>query len=163
MWVTYGEKLNIGCSYMYIDGWTNIDINPECKPDLVCDIRDIDSKFEEHSIDIILVSHTLEHILLEEAKPTLEKLSKILKSGGHLVIEVPDCEDLDERVERGEMDEHGRQIWLQGSPNEQWQSHKVHYTEDILWKVLAEAGFTNFRRNPEVSIPVPCIRFDIKV
>lgn len=162
MWVTYGKKLNIGCFYMYIDGWINIDINPNCNPDFVCDIRDIDSNFDENSVDIILVSHTLEHIPPEEAKPALEKLSKILKPEGHLVIEVPDCEDLDGRIERKEMDEHARQIWLRGSPNEQWQEHKTLYTEDLLRQVLIDAGFTNFQRNSNVGIPAYCIRFDIR-
>lgn len=162
MWITHGKKLNIGCFYMYIDGWINIDVNPKCKPDLVCDVREIDSKFEENSVDIILLSHTLEHLYLEEAKPTLEKLSKILKPGGYLIIEVPDCEGLDERVEKGEMDEQGKQIWLYGSPNEKYQEHKTLYTEEILRKVIIDAGFTNFQRNSTVGIPAYCIRFDIR-
>lgn len=57
-------KLNLGCGVGRRDGYVNIDINPDCKPDALMDIprESLWRRFGENSVDEIYTSHTLEHL-----------------------------------------------------------------------------------------------------
>jgi predicted SAM-dependent methyltransferase len=67
--------LNLGCGYRKIKDAINIDIDPECRPDKICDINHL--PYPDNSIDEIIMHHCLEHndphVLLKEvyrvAKP----------------------------------------------------------------------------------------------
>lgn len=57
-------KLHIGCGGNRLDGFVNIDINPECRPDVVMDLpRDsLVRRFGENSVSEIYSCHALEHM-----------------------------------------------------------------------------------------------------
>ncbi len=90
-------KLNLGSGGKHIYGFVNVDGRADTKPDVVCDLKDIASKF--HSIDLIYASHVLEHFPFAKNSyyPTtcydlLLNWHTALKSGGILRLAVPDFE-----------------------------------------------------------------------
>ena len=54
-------KLNLGSGSNKIDGFINIDLNPDNKPDLVANILE-PLPYNDGSIDEIVLFHTIEHI-----------------------------------------------------------------------------------------------------
>ena len=146
-----GINLNIGCYYTSIPGFINVDIKDDCGADLVCNMKDLHNHFKENSVSVILASQSLEHITKDEAVYTLTMWNKLLKPGGHLIVEVPDCEDMDARIARGEMTEADKRCHIEGTPHEFGQKHEHCYTEGELRNILINTGYRVLARNPNVS------------
>jgi len=66
------------------------DMNPDTKPDIVCDVRAIPEKPEMY--DFIYSSHVLEHFFYYEVKDVFAEWLRILKVGGEFKILVPNLE-----------------------------------------------------------------------
>lgn len=79
--------------YDSTQGWINIDVNPKWNPDIVADWRDL-SMIEADSIDIVVAEQSVEHVGCGEADPFFTEANRILKSGGSLIITVPDMRAL---------------------------------------------------------------------
>ena len=71
------------------DGWINVDTNPKWTPDVVADGASM-PMFADSSADIICIHHGLEHFGCGEAGPMIQECRRILKSGGLLLVFVPD-------------------------------------------------------------------------
>lgn len=85
-------KLHIGCGKRYLDGFKHVD---KCKfdhIDYICDILELNTCFEENSIDEIYACHVFEHIGRNDIDSCLSSLYNILKPGGIIRIAVPDIE-----------------------------------------------------------------------
>jgi len=143
-----GKKLNIGCYYMYMDGFVNVDLNPDCKPDIVGDIRDLE--FDNESVSLILNSQTLEHFDLPDVKELLSKFYKWLIFGGHLIIEVPDVGKILNLIEAGE-DPKKYEGAIYGNLNVIGQKHISQFDEVLLTNMLKEAGFNCIKKNNNTS------------
>lgn len=155
----FGKKLNIGCYHMKLDGFINIDINPECEPDILGDIRELE--FENESIELILASQVLEHFDLVDVKFLLSKFYKWLKHNSHLIIEVPDVGTILDMVEKGECKIEDHQGAIYGNKEILGQAHKSQFDETLLINMLKEAGFSNMIKNPITSDGDISLRFDI--
>jgi predicted SAM-dependent methyltransferase len=161
---TNGVKLNIGCYWMYIDGFINIDIQDNIGADLVCDMRDVYTHFMPESVDLILVSQALEHITKEDAVNVLKSYYQMLKPGGMLIVEVPDCENIDNKLENGEIDIPTKNVLLYGGDNP-YQSHHATYTKDSLTQLFKDSWFKNifhfdkeFTTNRDMAIRIEGIK-----
>lgn len=141
-------KLNLGCDKFKLQGFTNIDINPEVNPDLVLDLNDLDKKFDPNSVDFIFAGHVLEHLPYANSLNLLKQCSKILKPFRMLMVVVPDytkCMDLD--IEMAE-----KVIMAQGD-------HKALFNRDRLYKMIKESGFrftfevTDLKEVPYLLVP----------
>ena len=55
-------KLNMGCGFNKRAGFLNVDLAPECQPDLVCDLESLPWPWENDSVDEVVFHHSLEHI-----------------------------------------------------------------------------------------------------
>ena len=85
-------KLNIGGGPKKIEGFLNVDaMEWEGITDIVMDLTKFPWKFASNSIDEIIAEEFLEHIELRFIKPILDECYRILKSGGTMKIQVPDC------------------------------------------------------------------------
>lgn len=103
-------KLNIGSHSVRHEGFLNVDILPLENVDIVMDItkvpwagRTIDGKipqetgtvftgvFMNDSVDEILMVEVLEHISFHDTVNVLREIYRVLKPGGKLHIQVPDC------------------------------------------------------------------------
>jgi len=157
-----GIKLNIGCYWMRIDGLTNIDIKTDVGADQVFNVKDILQFYKPGSVNLILLSHCLEHLTFEEGKKVLKDIFQVLNFGGQFIVEVPDCSSaLEEALKKGKLSEHDYQQAKKGMPQEFGQKHECEYTEEILVDFLIEVGFKHIERNLVGSIEQPVVRLDI--
>lgn len=89
-------KLNLGSFVDVIPGWENIDIlslrqyiPPEIKF-LQWDLRR-GIPYPDNSVDLIRMSHLIEHLTFEEAHKLLLEIYRVLKPGGFARISTPDA------------------------------------------------------------------------
>jgi len=157
-----GPKLNVGCYHMYLEDFINIDVQPVVNPDMVFDMRDIRKHFGPNSVGVIVASHVLEHVDMNDAEKLLKDFYEILMPGGEVIIEVPDCEDVDGKLLRGEIPMAAHHCWTHGMPNEPYQEHLAVFTEQNLGEMMAKVGFKNLYRQPNdfTSIHFDVIRID---
>lgn len=80
--------VNIGCGPYPKENHINIDINPRHKPDVCRDVRK-GLPFDDNSVDGILASHFLEHLLPEDMIDVLAECYRVLKNGCHVSVVVP--------------------------------------------------------------------------
>jgi SAM-dependent methyltransferase len=83
-------KIQLGSGYKNKTGYINIDADPNCKPDILLNIDDVNLllPFDDSSVDEILAVHVLEHIGTGFFK-LLQECYRVLKPGGIFDISVP--------------------------------------------------------------------------
>lgn len=125
-------KLNIGCDRWHIQGFINLDICAEIKPDLIADA--IHLPFPSETFDEIYAGHVLEHIPLK-ANILLE-WRRVMKPGADITLVVPD-------VEKGLTSYRNHLISLDtlnkivfGSVDRPGQFHFQVFTSDIILECL---------------------------
>ena len=136
-----GIKLNLGCNYMKLDDFINIDINPDVKPDLVLDMTKLRERFAPNSIDLVLFSQTLEHVDEELGIEALKQIYECLLPGGCVIVEVPDGGDIEEKFQSGKINEQQYSVLKGGSPSVAYQDHRALYTREKLEAILKSIGF----------------------
>ena len=146
------KKLNLGCGKEKKKGYINIDSNTHVKPDIIDDAITL-SKFEDNSADVIECYHLLEHLTLRDAKKALRTWFRVLKSGGKLIMELPNlkkcCELLMTKTDKELDDGLGYNLAIIGiygwppdiKKNPEGQQHKWGWTPHSLSKELSKVGF----------------------
>ncbi len=81
------NKTNLDNYYRYKRGTRKGDF---VVVDMYMDLAEIPYKFENESVDKILIVNTLEHFSQAEAAKLLKEWYRVLKNGGELLIDVPD-------------------------------------------------------------------------
>jgi SAM-dependent methyltransferase len=84
-------KLNMGCGHRKLSGYVNVDVAPECSPDVVFDLERFPWPWETGSIDEVLFYHSLEHLgaQLPVFKGIMQELYRVCRPGATIVIHVP--------------------------------------------------------------------------
>jgi len=85
------KKLNIGSHNKKLKGYINVDALDLPNVDVVCDLTKTPWKFDDNSIDEIVAVEFLEHLSFKYTSKVLYECFRILKKGGKLHIQVPDC------------------------------------------------------------------------
>lgn len=80
------RRVNLGCAYTKIDGFINVDFNPQCEPDILHDLRK-GLPFDINSVDEIRADDFLEH--MPDFVSTMNEIGRVLKSGGILKARFP--------------------------------------------------------------------------
>ncbi|HEC65900.1 MAG TPA: class I SAM-dependent methyltransferase [bacterium] len=161
------KKLNCGCGNIPLEGYINMDkyYYPGCgSPNLNHKLAKswkgewiygdvLDMNFKHNYFDKILFVHTLEHLSFEDGNRALQNISRILKPGGVVEIEVPDltkaCKlflETDPFVLGGDNRVWWRKIGLfHGTTgvDGEGQFHLSNYTKNYLTKKMEEHGFIN--------------------
>lgn len=83
-----GHYLHLGCGPNYIPGMINIDGNVRRKIDLWMDLRN-GLPFKSGSVFFVFCSHTLEHLLPDDALRLLGEIHRVLRPDGVARIAVP--------------------------------------------------------------------------
>ena len=85
-------KLNLGGGPKRIEGYKNVDaLEWDGVTDIVQDFTKLPWKIEDNSVDEILMEECLEHISFKFTNSVLYECLRILKPGGKVHIQVPDC------------------------------------------------------------------------
>lgn len=145
---TQGLKLNLGCNYMKLDDFINIDINPDVKPDIVLDMTKLRDRFAPDSVDLILFSQTLEHVDEHVGFNVLQQIYSVLKPGGCVIVEVPDGSDVEEKYRRGDINYHEYKTLIGGNEDVPYQDHHALYTKEKLESILRNLGFSHIMHFP---------------
>jgi SAM-dependent methyltransferase len=82
------SKLNIGSGFDYREGYVNLDVTSEGKPDIVCDIEK-GIPLEDGSIEFVLMRHVFEHIDPRKFNFVMSELYRICKPGAKILIYCP--------------------------------------------------------------------------
>lgn len=84
-------KLNMGCGHNRLAGHVNVDLFPECSPDLVCDLESLPWPWPDDSVDGVVFNHSLEH-MGQDARTFLgimKELYRVCCDGARIDIAVP--------------------------------------------------------------------------
>ena len=84
-------KLNMGCGFNKRDGFLNVDLAPECQPDLVYDLELLPWPWEDNSVDEVVFNHSLEHMGQSSRLflAMIKELYRVCKDNARVLINVP--------------------------------------------------------------------------
>ena len=131
-----------------------LDIDPETCPDIVASIADM-SAVADDSMDAVWSSHNLEHLLAHEVPRALGEFLRVLKSGGFVLITLPDLQSVARLIAQDRLEEpaytspagpispidmvYGHRGYIaQGKLS---MAHRTGFTARTLEDALAHAGF----------------------
>src|ERR1017187_8125756 len=83
------KRLNLGCGANKIEGFINIDAEPSCKPDVICNFIE-KIPYKTDSVDEVVLFHTIEHINKVYHVKLLQEVWRVLKPGGGLMVSYPE-------------------------------------------------------------------------
>lgn len=86
-------KLNLGSGSNKIDGFINIDLNPDNKPDLVANILE-PLPYNDGSIDEIVLFHTIEHIQKRLHRKLFREMYRLLSPDGKFILSYPEFSNI---------------------------------------------------------------------
>jgi len=138
-------RLNLGCWDDIREGYINIDLYSESSGVVKMDIENL--QYENDYADEILSYHVIEHFDFQQASRVLAEWYRVLKQGGRLHLETPDCLasfqafiDADKLKRLAICGHIFGQPWLPG------QAHLFLWTEEHLKWQLSAVGFKNIAR-----------------
>jgi len=135
------KKLHLGCGKKIIDGFVNIDIISTYKEVLVDDVSSL-NKISDETVELIYACHVLEHFGRHEYMNVLKCWHKKLKSGGKIMVAVPDFNAAARwYLENGRLkDVLGL---ISGGQKNEYDFHKVIFDFATLQEDLESIGFTD--------------------
>lgn len=92
-----GSLLHVGCARDPLPDWLNgfdetrLDIDESVNPDIVASMLNLG---EIGTYDAVLCRHALEHLYPHEVEIAISEFHRVLKHGGHLIVFVPDLQDV---------------------------------------------------------------------
>lgn len=85
--------INLGCGHWKFDGWINVDLDRDCRPD-VCSNLAAALPFRDACADYLHTEDFIDQLELAQASAFLRECHRILKPGGVLRVLTPDVEQL---------------------------------------------------------------------
>lgn len=154
-WLSQSARLplnvNVGCGNEPFPGWTNLDLDPGSRADILWDVTD-GLPFADDSCAFIYSEHFLEHLPVQEGIHFLRECHRSLQKGGVVRIGMPSAEELTRHYYENDW---ARQPWLEkyGYTSIKTRAeyinvcfrdwgHQWLYDTEELHRRLQEAGFT---------------------
>jgi len=162
------NKINLGCGPLPfhaqhldimggLEGWTLVDKYVK-DPKIENWDAEVLLQVPDNSVDIFYASHLLEHLPHKNIEKDLALWFKKMKSGGRLIINVPDMAWLASEIfkyESGQKLEsdyfttfagdHGLLSVIYGSQSHEGEFHKAGFTEKYISELLFTVGFKNIK------------------
>jgi predicted SAM-dependent methyltransferase len=156
-------KVNFGSGKKPIEGYCNIDaVSREgCEPDLIY-AMEFDAAgsliapipLDDECADELMAAHVIEHFYAWEAPIVIAEWKRLLKSGGLLVLELPNLELAARNLLDGRKD--NMTMWpLYGDPThvDPYMCHRWGYTPKTIRALLTDAGFDKIRfKDPQTHM-----------
>jgi predicted SAM-dependent methyltransferase len=83
-------KLNLGCGSNKINGCVNIDAEANTSPDLLLNFCTHSLPYHNHTVDVIYLFHTIEHIPEKHHPFLISECWRVLKPGGLFYVSYPE-------------------------------------------------------------------------
>jgi len=145
-------KVHLGCGERRLPGFINVDARESSCTDLVCDMNSL--PFEDNSIDLFYLCHSLEHISMHNVQSLLQMLNKMLKPLGRIYISVPDFSVLSSLYLSGRVPLTSIVRAIHGGQEYPGNTHFMSYDFDLLSALLMATGFSSITRYaPETFLP----------
>jgi len=137
-------RLNLGCELdkrSKEEGWVNVDIRPECEPDLVHDLTK-PLPYENNTVDEILAKDILEHFSWRQVPDILKDWYRVLRPGAQIYIQTPDLATISSHILSNVLWTWEQiSYWIYGEQNVPENAHKSGFTISTLARLLTEVGF----------------------
>jgi predicted SAM-dependent methyltransferase len=147
-------KLNLGCGSTKLPGYVNIDVEKDCKPDLVCNFVGEPLPYGNNTVDEIVFFHCIEHLRKNSHKLLLLELWRVLKPQGELYVSYPEFEQCFQNWKSNYKGK--RDFWEATMFGRQAYPSDFHvcamYTPDFE-DLLQQCGFHNIFSCPEAGEP----------
>jgi hypothetical protein len=147
-------KLNLGAGSNKIKGYVNVDIEPSCKPDLICNFANEPLPYKDSTVDEILLFHCIEHIRKIFHPPLIMEFWRVLKPEAALLISYPEFEQCFMNWKNNYQGQ--RNFWEATMFGRQAFPSDFHvcamHTPDFE-RLLIQNGFTNVVASPEPRQP----------
>jgi GT2 family glycosyltransferase/predicted SAM-dependent methyltransferase len=132
-------KVNLGCGHSYIEGWINVDANPDVRADVYLDAFEF---VRDHGpeVDELYMGHFMEHLLPATAAALLSLIGDRLPEGAVVSAVVPDMHAIFAAYDAGEISNaelNERFIYSYSQPSR----HVWCYDGEALRRVFEDAGF----------------------
>jgi len=132
-------KLNLGCGYVRLEGWVNVDSDPACRPDRVAQAHDL--PFDAGSAEEIKALQLVEHLGFFKTRYFLSECWRVLAPGGRLTLETPDIETAFSTFLGGDRAVKEAALgWIYGAETA-GMNHLYCFPKELLAELLADAGF----------------------
>lgn len=160
-------KLNLGSGGVDYPGYLSVDLYDK-RAHVTMDISKLD--FDDNSVSEIMAIHVFEHLNPYNTMDILKDWLRVLKSGGKLVMEMPDIEQLCNNFAKA--DYWGKFGILNavygsvnttdtGEPSDITSPHLFGWWPESLYNHLASAGYHDIRIMEE-KIPHPAYNFRVE-
>ena len=124
--------LNVGCHDIHMEGFVNIDLDPEMAPDLLADATKLLEHYSPGTVDFIYCGQFLEHLPVAVGRGVCRDFHALLRDYGSLIVVVPDYSKCPPSMS---IEERERIILAEGT-------HLCLMDEARVRDYLSEAGFT---------------------
>jgi SAM-dependent methyltransferase len=152
-----GTYLNLGCGWRDLRGFINVDryLKPGRVSALEADMFKL--PFKNESADLIFSCHSLEHLPIRQAEPSLKECHRVLKIGSKMILEIPDLDIIMQILLDPNLtdDQHKWYIYTlfgyqadSGAPDvpdaliDYGQFHTNGFSKNRIYKQLTQIGFT---------------------
>jgi hypothetical protein len=150
-------KLNMGCGEDKLEGYFGVDKHHP-SADIKQDLTELN--LPDECADEILASHIIEHIPQHRTIETITKWFNLLKTGGKLVMELPDMEKLCAAyVEADDQKRYELSLWIFGAAvnyidddvlkNGTPSPHLWGFTPKQMVEILENVGFKSIEVLPQ--------------
>jgi SAM-dependent methyltransferase len=138
------KALDVGCGGRKLPGAVGMDSLALPGVDIVHDMHQTPWPFPDQSFDLIFFNHVLEHAV--DVVKTMDEVHRILKPGGHVVIQVPYFRSVDAFT-----DPTHKHFFTAGSLDYFVKGTKLsdyHYSKEIFKKAGFWYGWPHPSKNP---------------
>lgn len=153
-------RLNYGCGRRVLSGWTNVDavINPRAPrtPEVLhaLEFNPDGSIIQQTPLpdgyaDELMAAHVIEHFYEWCAPFVLLEWKRLLKSGGKLILELPNIEAAARNLLAGMSPQMSMfAFYGDGSHKDPYMVHRMGYTPSSLTQLVINAGFQQVKIMP---------------
>lgn len=129
-----------------MNGWINLEINPDFKADIYLDVMEFFPKRHLENFtgfDEVMAKDILAHVTYKECKLLLRRIYQWLNNNGTLYVHLPDFKYCASRALEGD---HEAKLWLYGTDGERAYYETNHmkwcYSKREMKQILEKIGFT---------------------